>query len=154
MRREHNQRFTSWQCGRWRQDSPEASGSCCIGNLLAGGVVVTDEVCLGDADRSSHRRRGQIKDVQVDRRWADASQDFERVHSVIKEVPEQFRPGPLFLTRGVPDAGAVLHVVAPIAAGRVWTRFERPRRAALVPEATTDPAPRLAGDLVWVERQT
>lgn len=73
-------------------------------DLLGGGAIVGDEVCLIHAEMRSSRLIGEVEDEKLDRYATNAAPHLEWVDSFIHEMAKKLRPCTLLAVGRIPNA--------------------------------------------------
>lgn len=141
-------RFTTGQrgCGSEYGVKPRIASSA--SDLLGGGAVIGDEVCLIHAEMRSSRLIGEVEDEKLDRYATNAATHLEWVDSLVNEMAKEFRPCALLAVGRIPNTRFSGLVVSARAQGGVSTRCQRVPCGALVPVTTGQSSSRCAGDRV------
>jgi hypothetical protein len=121
----------------WRrgpEDRLKASFDRELGEILADGQVVCDQLVGRDAERIKDPLLGQIEgdDLGVDS--PDTPADLQWAHPAVEEVAKELGPCAALRARAVPRCHAAGAVIPALGLGRVGDRCDRVSRVALVPD--------------------
>lgn len=110
---EDHQGRLSRKRSRRRQEAVEAGGAGVVGELLAAGPVVANQLSLFDAEGCSDVGRGEVEDGQVlDLGSTDPAADLEGRDLVQAPVAEELGPSAAFGEGGVPGSRPAGPVIA------------------------------------------